>query len=205
MFIQHKKPKSRGVIVFTALYLACFLAFAIMTGGYCFLWYFGAQLLLTIGLVVAHRNVGYSRTLLWALSLWGFLNLLGFVDLDSLSVNVPRSSSCVGELWLLTPSINFSNLVHVYGFGVATWVSWQTLCQLIHSRYQRRLMPSFGLLVLVMSSAVGYGALNELVEFYIQLWFLQGAAGSYGAICWDMSAVCLGALLAAISIKLRNL
>ncbi|MFD2158207.1 hypothetical protein ACFSW8_04795 [Rubritalea tangerina] len=66
-------------------------------------------------------------------------------------------------------------------------------------------MPSFGLLVLVMSSAVGYGALNELVEFYIQLWFLQGAAGSYGAICWDMSAVCLGALLAAISIKLRNL
>ena len=64
---------------------------------------------------------------------------------------------------------SYNTCVHVYGLGVITWINWQTMCNIIRSRYQRRLMPSAGLLLLVVTSAIGYGAIAEVVALLSQI------------------------------------
>lgn len=199
MFIQAKSPKITGVLSFTALYLLGFIAYALLVREFPQLIYVGIQIALTCIVYIAHRHVNYSLSLLWCLSIWGFLHLTGehiYLDTHGTLIN---SLSLFGKIG------NFNRLVHVYGFAIATWVSWQTLCHIIHHRYQRRLMPTTGLLLLCVTSSMGYSALNEMVKFASTMSNVNSDLDNYHTIGWDMIAASLGALIAALVIKVRSL
>lgn len=205
MFIQAKSPKITGVVSFTILYLVGLTALTLFAGQYDFAPYLGIQIGLTIAVFIAHKSVQYAVPMLWALSIWGLLNLLGGSTPLPASLAAHSSGATLGDLWIIYGFLTIDKCVHVYGFAVATWFSWQTLCNIIHSRYQRRLMPSLGLLLIIMTSSIGYGAIVEMVEFLISSLFHPSEMDSYENTGWDMIANSTGAAAAAIIIRLRNL
>lgn len=205
MFIQTKSPKITGVVYMTVIYLLGFIAASLYLESYNSLYYIAIQSIITVVVYIAHKRIQYALPLLWSLSLWGLLNLAGQIIPLPPEVPTKDSTQTLGELWLVREIFIYDNLVHFYGFAVATWVSWQTLCRIIHTRYQRRLMPTIGLLLLVVTSSMGYGALNEMIEFLTQLIFNLQHSDTYHSTCWDMIINTLGAMIAAVMIKIRNL
>ncbi len=205
MFIQTQSPKITGVASFTILYTLGFLAFSLSSGNYSAFPLLGAQLVLMVFIYIAHRRTHYALPLIWGLSFLGFLNLAGGIITFPLLVDSKGMPNYLNDLWISHEWLSYNTCVHIYGFAVITWVNWQTLCNIIHSRYQRRLMPSAGLQLLVVTSAIGYGAIGELVIQLIDLCFSPGYQIDYGDICRSMTANLCGALLTSVIIKLRNL
>jgi hypothetical protein len=70
--------------------------------------------------------------------------------------------------WLIPDLLKYDQIVHVYGFGVATWVCWQGIRAAIRSRGGEA-VPTLGLMVLAATAGMGLGALNEVVEFAVTL------------------------------------
>ncbi|MFT5882057.1 MAG: hypothetical protein ACI9FG_000554 [Crocinitomicaceae bacterium] len=205
MFIQTQSPRITGVASFTILYTLGFLALSLSLKNYGALPYIGAQLFVMVFVCLAHKRIHYALPLLWSLSFLGLLNLAGgIITLPSVDggEGVPYY---LNELWFSNEWISYKTIVHVYGLGVVTWVNWQTMCNIIHSRYQRRLMPSAGLLLLVVTSAIGYGAIGEILVLVVDLFFSPELVADYANTCKNMTANLCGALLTSVIIKLRNL
>ncbi|MGJ8673647.1 DUF2238 domain-containing protein [Rubritalea sp.] len=204
MIVQPKRQRIAGVVAFTLLYQCGLAALAITQNNYEFLYYSAIQLSCIALLSIAHKRIHYSISILWLLSLWGLIHLVGGL------FYVPESWVAAGESralhnFTVISSIKYQHIEHFYGFFLVTWVSWQTLCSIIHLRYQRRLMPSFGLLLLCATSSMGYGAFNELVEFLVSRVMGNADITGYEDTAWDMVANTAGVFLASITIKLRNL
>lgn len=204
MIVQPKRQRIAGVVVFTLLYQSALASWAITQNNYEFLYYSAIQLGFAALLYFAHKRIHYSINLLWLLSLWGLIHLAGGL------VHVPESwveagtSRSLQDLKVIS-NLSYQHIEHFYGFFLVTWVSWQTLCSIIHTRYQRRLMPSFGLLVLCATSSMGYGAFNELAEFLATKIIAETQITGYQDTSWDMVANAAGVFFASITIKLRNL
>ena len=66
-------------------------------------------------------------------------------------------------------------------------------------------MPTLGLLIICGTSSMGYGALNEVIEFIATVFIPETNVGGYTNTSWDLVANLLGAIFATIIIKLRNL
>ncbi|PQJ29910.1 hypothetical protein BSZ32_16420 [Rubritalea profundi] len=66
-------------------------------------------------------------------------------------------------------------------------------------------MPSAGLLLLVITSAIGYGAIGEIAVLLVDYCFSSERVADFGNICKNMTANLCGALLTSVLIKLRNL
>ena len=205
MFIQTKSPKITGVASFTILYTLGFLALSLSQENFSALPSLGAQLALMLFVYVAHKRIHYALPLIWCLSFLGLLNLAGGIT----TLPSPDGSEGVpyylNELWVSREWLSYSTCVHVYGLGVITWANWQTMCNIIHSRYQRRLMPSAGLLLLVVTSAIGYGAIGEIAVLLVDYCFSSERVADFGNVCKNMTANLCGALLTSVLIKLRNL
>ena len=91
-------------------------------------------------------------------------------------------------------------VVHAFGFGVTTVVCWQGLCALLVISKSAR--PSFGMLVLCVSAGMGFGALNEVIEFAATLLVPETNVGGYFNTGWDMVANLFGTTGAAVLIWL---
>jgi hypothetical protein len=206
MFIQTQSPKITGVASFTILYTLGFLALSLSRENYSALPYLATQLALMVFVYIAHKRIHYALPLLWSLSLLGLLNLAGgVITLPLLNNGNEGIPYYLNDLWFLNEWFTYKTCIHVYGLGVITWVNWQTLCNIIHSRYQRRLMPSTGLLLLVVTSAIGYGAIGEIAAYLFSLSFNPERVMDYGNACKNMTANLCGALITSVIIKLRNL
>lgn len=189
------------VASFTAAYLAAATIGAFAVGNLEFVFYIAVMLLL-IGVVwLVHRSVGLTSGALWGLSVWGLAHMAGGL------VAVPESWPVGGDirvlysLWLIPERLKYDQLVHAYGFAIATWVCWQGIRAAIRRRGGEA-VPTLGLMVLAAMSSMGLGALNELVEFAATLLVPETNVGGYANTGWDLVANAVGALAAATIIRL---
>lgn len=191
------------VAAFTALYLLVATAFALGSGNSEFVFYIVVMLVLVVVVWLVHRSVSLSRELLWALSLWGLAHMAGGL------VPVPESWPIEGDirvlysLWLIPDRLKYDQVVHAYGFGVATWVAWHGIRAAIRRRGGEA-VPTLGLMVLAATSGMGLGALNEVIEFAATLLFTETNVGGYLNTGWDLVANFVGAASAATVIGLRG-
>ena len=120
-------------------------------------------------------------------------------------VRVPASWPTAGDqpvlynLWLLPDALKFDQIVHAYGFGLVTWICWQSLSQ-VFAQHGVSLRPTVGLLTLCGAAGMGFGALNEVVEFAATLLFTETNVGGYVNTGWDLVANLAGCTLAALGI-----
>ena len=195
-------PRLRRVAAFTFGYLAIALVAGLLRGNDEFLFYIGVMLVL-MGLVWAvNRAVGLSTSALWALSVWGLIHMAGGLVVVPAGWPVNAESRVLYSLWLIPERLKYDHLVHAYGFGVTTWVCWQGLRSAIRKRSGSAPAPAFGLLVLAAAAGLGFGALNEVIEFVATLTMPETNVGGYINTGWDLVANTVGAVTAVALIWL---
>jgi len=177
------------VTAFTALYMLVFGGWAVATGNHEFLFYAAVMLGLIAFVLIVDRQVHFSPTVLWGLSIWGLLHMAGG------TVPIPESVTEPGglaRLYSLRPFpwfIKYDQFVHAFGFGVAT-------C------FRRGCGP--GLAILLVCIGMGLGALNEVVEFIATLIMPKTNVGDYRNTGWDLVSNLTGCVLAAGWVLLRR-
>jgi hypothetical protein len=102
-------------------------------------------------------------------------------------------------LWLIPNYLKYDQLVHAYGFGIGTWVSWQTLHALLPKS-----VPTAGVLTLCVLSGMGLGAMNEIIEFIATLLIPNTNVGGYANTGWDLVSNMVGSITAAVVIGNLN-
>jgi len=191
----------RPVAAFTFGYLAIALVGGLLRGNSEFLFYVAVMLVL-MGLVWAvNRSVGLSMGALWALSLWGLAHMAGGLVVVPEGWPVNAESRVLYSLWLIPGRLKYDHLVHAYGFGVTTWVCWQGLKSAVRKRSGSAPAPAFGLLTLAAAAGLGFGALNEVIEFVATLTMPETNVGGYINTGWDLVANTVGAVTAVALIR----
>jgi hypothetical protein len=190
------KNGTRSVIAFTFLYLFLAVAGAFSTGNGEFLFYILVVLFLGFATYLLHANVPLSGGVLWSLSAWGLLHMVGGLVPVPASWPIEGSKHVFYSVWIIPEFLKYDHVIHAFGFGITTWVCWQVLCVLI-PHVQRTAGP----LILCILAAMGLGALNEIVEFTAVLLIPDTNVGGYINTGWDLVSNMIGALLAASVIR----
>ncbi|MDX1681814.1 MAG: hypothetical protein R3336_01725 [Phycisphaeraceae bacterium] len=191
------------IAVVTALYMLIATPWAWVTGNGEFLFYVLVMLLLIVAVVAFHLKVRLSTGALACLSAWGLSHMAGGL------MPVPESWPINGEthvlysLWLVEGHLKYDHVVHAFGFGVTTWICWQGLASSIAGGPDRRaVFPTLGRLTLCAAAGLGFGAMNEIVEFIATLTMPETNVGGYINTGWDLVANTVGAVIAAVIIRL---
>jgi hypothetical protein len=189
------------VAAFTATYLAPAAIIAVLNGNAEFVFYVVVMLILIGAVWLLDRRIELSMGALWSLSAWGLAHMGGGLlpIPDSWPANSVRPA-VLYNLWLIPERIKYDQLVHAFGFGVTTWICWQGLSVALRSRgIEPR--PTAGLLLLCAAAGMGFGALNEVIEFAAVLLVPETNVGGYRNTGWDLVANLAGATVAAFCIR----
>ncbi|NIR43544.1 MAG: DUF2238 domain-containing protein [Gemmatimonadetes bacterium] len=189
------------VAAFTFTYLAAALVLGIARGNLEFLFYIAVMLILIGCVWLVDRSVSLKVVTLWGLSLWGLAHMAGGLLTVPESWPVSSPSRVLYTLWLIPERLKYDQVIHAYGFGITTWVCWQGLRSAIRRRGGSA-RPTFGLMVLAATAAIGFSALNEVVEFVATLLVPETNVGGYRNTGWDLVANMTGATIAATIIWL---
>ncbi len=179
-----------GLVAFTAAYLLAAVVGALMTGNAEFVLYLVVMLVVIAVLVAVHLKVRLHPVCLWLLSIWGLAHMAGGL--------IPIGDGAVLYDWHLIPGgLKFDQLVHAYGFGATTWLCWQIL-----DRRRDPATPRTGVLVLAGFAGMGFGALNEVIEFVATRVLPETNVGGYVNTGWDLVANLVGVSVAVVLIAL---
>lgn len=188
------------VAVFSASYTVAAGLVTARTSNSEFLLYIGVMIVLMALVAWLHARIRLTALSLWALSLWGLLHMAGGL------VPVPAAWPIEGDIrvlyswWLIPRRLKYDHVVHAYGFGITTWVCWQGLKAALRARTGADPAPAAGLLVLCVAAGMGFGALNEVVEFVATLTVPETNVGGYVNTGWDLVSNLAGSLAAAVII-----
>ena len=191
------------VAVFTGLYLASASAVAVGLGNEEFLLYIVVMLVLIAVVWLVHQSISLPQPLFWALSLWGLVHMAGGLLPVPAHWPIDGNIRVLYSLWLVPDRLKYDQVVHVYGFAVATWVCWHGIRAAIESRGGSA-SPTLGLLVLAATAGMGLGALNEVVEFVVTLLVPETNVGGYINTGWDLVSNGIGAVGAATIIRIQG-
>lgn len=190
------------VFLFNGLYIAAAVALSLARGNTEFIFYIVVMLVLIAVMSVVHRRVRLTTPLLWAFSLWGLMHMAG--GLCPLPAGWPYNGdhAVLYSLWLIPERLKYDQIVHAYGFGVTTWLCWHILRTSLRSATGGPVRPTFGMLALCAAAGMGFGALNEVVEFIAVLTIPNTNVGGYENTGWDLVANLVGTIIAAVIIRL---
>ncbi len=196
-------PRLLPIFIFNALYMLAAVASSMVQGNKEFIFYIMVMLVLIAVMAAVHRAVILTQPLLWALSFWGLLHMAGGL------VPVPAGWPYNGDhavlysLWFIPERLKYDQVVHAYGFGVTTWLCWHALSTSLLRRFAIPLKPTFGILTLCAAAGIGFGALNEVIEFIAVLTIPNTNVGGYENTGWDLIANLVGATTAALLLRWR--
>lgn len=204
-----------SIIGFTAAYLIASALAAMISRNSEFVFYLLVMLILVAAVVLIDRRVGFSLGVLACLSAWGAMHMVGGL------VPVPDTWPINGEnrvvysWWIIAFQYSpdgqvayglvYDQVTHAFGFGVTAWACWQGLsgsiraaCPNTQDAQPVRIEPTLGRLTLCFTAAMGFGALNEIVEF-LATTLGPTNVGGYINTSYDLIANAAGALIAVIS------
>jgi hypothetical protein len=148
--------------------------------------------------VAIRKSTQLPLSLLWLLSIWGLLHVVGGV------LEVPAGWLTDGDKrsfysWEIIPGILvYDKPVHAFGFGIATWACWCGISATCGSQ-----QPTVGRLTLAALAGMGLGALNEVVEF-IASQTMDTNVGGYVNTGGDLVANWVGAFIAVLLISMKT-
>lgn len=199
-----RQPAVQRVGLLTAAYLTVSAIAAYVGGNGEFVFYLVVMCVLAVAVLEVHRRIGLTPELLWCLSLWGLMHMAGGL------LPVPESWPINGDMrvlyswWLIPGWLKYDHITHAFGFGVTTWLCWQGLRRILAvtaGRDVAKVLPTWGMLVLCAAAGMGFGALNEIVEFVATLLMPSTNVGGYVNTGWDLVSNLAGCVIAAGLIK----
>ncbi len=191
------------VALFTSVYLVGALITAVQVSNHEFLLYIGVVVLMMGVVWVVHGRVALTSGALWCLSIWGLAHMAGGLVVVPEGWPIMGTSRVLYSLWLIPERLKYDHVVHAYGFGVTTWVCWQGMRAALGGRLHR-VRPTPGLMVLCAAAGLGFGALNEVIEFAATLLVPETNVGGYLNTGWDLVANLFGATVAVTAIWISD-
>jgi hypothetical protein len=196
------KQELRHVLVFSIVYLSVAAVFIVSGGNHEFLLYLAVMTVIILAVIGVYRQAGLSRGVLWGFSIWGIFHMIGGL------VPIPESwhnadTTGVVYSWRIIPGyLKYDQLVHGFGVGLVTWLCWQALATRVRSYDGSILHPTLGMLAICATAGMGFGSLNEVVEFFAVMLLPQTNVGDYENTGWDLVANLVGATITAITIRI---
>lgn len=177
------------ILIVNLIYVPIFTIMALRGDNDEFLLYAGVILIVGAWVLWKQRKIRLDRSILWGLTIWGLLHMAGG--------NLHVAGHVLYELILIpiVPRLDvlrYDQLVHMFGFGVAT-----LLCHHLLRPYLREGIDRWGtlsLLIVLMGS--GFGAVNEIIEFVAVLGIPETGVGGYENTLLDLVANLTGGILA---------
>ena len=185
------------VLVVNLIYIPAFMAVAWRRANYEFLLYAGVVVLVAAVILWQQQKIRFDRTILWGLTIWGVLHMAGG------NLHVGDEVLYALQLVALAPELDilrYDQVVHTFGFGVATLVCHHLLRPHLRTGIEHWGILSF--LIILMGS--GFGALNEIVEFIAVLGVPETGVGGYENTMLDLVFNLLGGILAVIWLAWRR-
>ncbi len=194
MFFRTYTRGERLIAAFTFSYIAAFAVYYLSIQNYEFIWYV-AILIFFFGLILLTLpRTRFDPLILTGLSLWGLAHMAGG------SLRVGGRALYQLSVWHLIGEgdslvFKFDQLVHFFGFGVASLVFFHLL-----RPYLRPTVNWKVVYLLIVLGGSGFGALNEVVEFIAVVLFKQTGVGGYYNTALDLVFNLLGAVAAILLI-----
>lgn len=199
--MDRPNPPSLGpVLIFTGAYIIgiATVSLAAHTPGLGM--YLGLMAVLIPVLYQVHRHYPLGPALLWSFSIWGLLHMAGGLIPIPAGWTREGSHSVLYSWWLVPDLLKFDQIVHAYGFGITTWLCWHILKGALRSPDGSPVRPTLAVLILCVAGGMGFGALNEVVEFIATLVLPDTNIGDYTNLGWDLVANLVGSSIAAFAI-----
>lgn len=197
-------PSLKGVFAFTGLYMTAAVVGAITQRNGEFVFYIAVMLILIGVFTFVHWRAPLTTSLIWGLSVWGLLHMAGGLT------PLPNGWPYDGEhqvfysWWIIPERLKYDQVLHAYGFGLMTVLCWHVLRSGLWRATKIRLQPTLGILTLCAAAGIGFGALNEVIEFIAVLTLPDTNIGGYENTGWDLVSNLVGAVLAAGLIRARD-
>ncbi len=191
------------VALFTSVYLLGALITAVQVSNNEFLLYIGVVVSLMGVVWVVHGRVALTSGALWCLSIWGLAHMIGGLVIVPEGWPVMGTNPVLYSLWLIPDRLKYDHVIHAYGFGVTTWVCWQGMRAAL-GEWLHRVRPTPGLMVLCAAAGLGFGALNDVIEFAATLLVPETNVGGYLNTGWDLVANLFGATVAVTAIWISD-
>lgn len=189
------------LIIFSCLYMLVAIAVAVVQGNTEFVFYIVVMAVLITSLVLVHRRINFSNGVLWGMSFWGFLHMAGGLVRVPEVLTQDGSQPVLYSWWIIQDWLKYDQIVHAFGFGVTTWVCWQILRSNIKKQTGQFPEPTFGLCLLSAVGGMGFGALNEVIEFMATLTIPETNVGGYVNTGWDLVFNLIGCSVVAVVIR----
>lgn len=178
------------ILIITLFYLLIFIILFIGRKNYEFLFYIGVVAFFLTFVSWLHLKYKFSYFVLGGLSIWGLLHMFGGYFIINKEV--------LYAYWIF-PFLRYDMFVHFFGFFFATLFSYYILKPSLNKNYNK-----FAVSILLIFIGMGFGVLNEIVEFIAVLNLPKTGVGDYINTGWDLVFNALGAITAVIYLKIRK-
>jgi len=181
------------LILFNLLYIVAFTIYYVAKQNYEFMVYIGVLVLLFALVFAIQRRVKFPILILWMLSVWGLLHMLGggvhLADGTVLYRWVPVElyQGIDSEFVLL----KFDQILHFYIYFVMSFV----LAHLVRNK-MRGMKPIY-VGIFVALASMGLSVINELIEFGAVLFLGKTGVGGYYNTLLDLLFNTIGAVVGA--------
>lgn len=179
------------VVLFNLAYLVPFGLYYLFRKDYEFIVYVAVLALIALVVLFTLRKSKLDYFALWGLSIWGLVHMLGgglMINGSTLyAFRIFPFFDGGGEFFIL----KMDQLIHFYGFGVAAVVVYQILINNVQGVSKRLAV------FLAWIGAMGFGALNEVVEFGAFVFLARTGVGGVYNTGLDLVFNTFGALAGA--------
>ena len=153
MYFMQEKTELKLMLWFTIGYLAIFTILALINKNYEFLYYTFILSALIFIIVLYHKKIHLTKTILLGLTILGAMHIFGG--------NIHILGTRLYDIWFIPNILKYDNFVHAFGIFVATFVVYN----FIHPHLDKKINHNAILLSLILVSiAMGIGAFNEILE-----------------------------------------
>lgn len=186
------------ILAVNLIYLAIAAWVFMSRKNYEFILYVGVIAFFLILIVATNKKVNYPNFVLWGLTIWGILHMLG-------GGLILKSGRVLYTLILMPISetygiFRFDQFVHIFGFCIATLIMFVLIKPSLKPGIDRWV----SLIIVVVMAGVGVGALNEIVEFLATVLVPETGVGGYLNTSLDLVSNLIGAAIASIIIYLKK-
>ncbi len=192
------KKSQRLILAVNVLSLILFSIIFVKMKNYEFLMYIGAISLLLLIIASTNKKMGYPDGLLWGLTAFSLLHMSGgAIFVGGRVLYDVMILQIVAEPYRI---FKFDQFVHMFGAWLATLVIFHILKPRIKEGNKRWLVLG----IVVVAAGLGAGALNEIVEFIVDIIVPKTGVGGYENTLLDLISCLIGAVGAMLYLLARK-
>lgn len=185
------------ILIFNLCLLVFFSIYFLTRANYEFVLYVAVIAFFLAVFIIANNKVFFPNFVLWGLSLWALLHLLG----GSVRINGEvLYNVMIIRLSDIYPVFRYDQFVHTVGFGVATLTIFYVLKPLLKTGTSKW----WSLSIVVVSAGLGIGAFNEIVEFIATVLVPETNVGGYANMALDLVFNLVGAVIAMFIVRMKE-